>query len=80
MNDDKKTGISSRAKKSIVAGGLIGTFGFFVAKAIGLLYSIPFSSILGSDALMSYYGSAYPSTTCLQGTEEPSSTTITSKS
>ncbi len=59
MNDDKKTGISSRAKKSIVAGGLIGTFGFFVAKAIGLLYSIPFSSILGSDALMSYYGSAY---------------------
>lgn len=52
----KKT---SAAKKSIIAGGLIGTGGFFIAKAIGLIYSIPFSSILGSDAYMSYYGSAY---------------------
>lgn len=50
---------SSAAKKSIIAGGLIGTGGFFIAKAIGLIYSIPFSSILGSDAYMSYYGSAY---------------------
>ena len=52
---DKK----SLSKKSIIVGGLIGTGGFFIAKAIGLVYSIPFSSILGSDALMSYYGSAY---------------------
>lgn len=50
---------SNSAKKSIIAGGLIGTGGFLVAKAIGLVYSIPFSSILGSDAYMSYYGSAY---------------------
>lgn len=47
------------AKKSIIAGGLIGTGGFLIAKAIGLIYSIPFSSILASDAYMSYYGSAY---------------------
>lgn len=50
---------SSAAKKSIVAGGLIGTAGFFISKAIGLVYSIPFSTILGNDAYMSYYGSAY---------------------
>ena len=40
-------------------GGLIGTAGMFIAKMIGLLYSIPLSSILGSDVLMSYYGTAY---------------------
>lgn len=50
---------TSATKKSIVAGGLIGTGGFFIAKAIGLLYAIPFSDILGSSAYMSYYGSAY---------------------
>lgn len=46
-------------KKSIIAGGLVGTGGFLIAKAIGLIYSIPFSSILGSDAYMNFYGSAY---------------------
>lgn len=56
-NTSKST--SSAAKKSLIAGGLIGTGGFFIAKAIGLIYSIPFSSILASDAYMSYYGSAY---------------------
>lgn len=50
---------SSTVKKSIIAGGLVGTTGFFIAKAIGLVYSIPFSSILGNDAYMSFYGSAY---------------------
>lgn len=59
MSQKKKASGTSVAKKSIIAGGLIGTGGFFIAKAIGLIYSIPFSSILGSDALMSYYGSAY---------------------
>lgn len=49
----------SAIKKSMVMSGLVGTVGFFIAKAIGLIYSIPFSSILGSDAYMSYYGSAY---------------------
>lgn len=56
---EQKTKKVSAAKKSIIAGGLIGTGGLFIAKAIGLIYSIPFSSILGSDAYMSYYGSAY---------------------
>lgn len=51
--------MKSSTKKSIVLGGLVGTSGFLVAKAIGLVYSIPFSTILGSDAYMSYYGTAY---------------------
>ncbi|MGM9941006.1 MAG: oligosaccharide flippase family protein [Bulleidia sp.] len=46
-------------KNSLLMGGMIGTAGMFVAKLIGLLYSIPLSSILGSDMLMSYYGTAY---------------------
>lgn len=46
-------------KNSLLMGGLIGTAGMFIAKMIGLLYSIPLSSILGSDMLMSYYGTAY---------------------
>ena len=46
-------------KNSLLMGGLIGTAGMFIAKMIGLLYSIPLSSILGSDVLMSYYGTAY---------------------
>lgn len=59
MKSKKQKRNNSAAKKSIIAGGLIGTGGFFIAKAIGLIYSIPFSSILGSDAYMAYYGSAY---------------------
>ena len=52
-------GSNSKIKKSFIVGGLIGTGGLFVAKLIGLLYAIPFSSILGSDAYMSYYGISY---------------------
>ena len=52
MSKENKHSTASVAKKSIIAGGLIGTGGFFIAKAIGLLYSVPFSTILGSDALM----------------------------
>ncbi len=48
-----------RVKKSIVLSGLVGTAGLFIAKLLGLFYSIPLSSILGSDAYMSYYGTAY---------------------
>lgn len=55
MSEDK----SSKVKKSIILSGLVGTGGLFVAKALGLVYSIPFSAILQSDAYMSYYGTAY---------------------
>ncbi len=48
-----------RVKKSIVLSGLVGTAGLFIAKLLGLFYSIPLSGILGSDAYMSYYGTAY---------------------
>lgn len=55
----EKTKDTSRVKKSIILSGLVGTGGLFVAKALGLFYSIPLSTILGSDAYMSYYGTAY---------------------
>ncbi|MBR2825343.1 MAG: oligosaccharide flippase family protein, partial [Solobacterium sp.] len=50
---------NSKIKKSIILSGLIGTGGLFVAKFLGLFYSIPLSRILGSDAYMNYYGTAY---------------------
>ena len=56
MNTNEK---DSKIKKSFVLGGLVGTGGFFLAKALGLIYAIPFSGILGSDAYMSYYGTSY---------------------
>ncbi len=49
----------SKVKKSIVLSGLVGTGGLFVAKLIGIIYAIPFSSILGNVDYMSYYGQAY---------------------
>ena len=49
----------SKFKSSLILGGLVGTGGLFIAKLIGLFYAIPFSSILASDAYMSYYGTAY---------------------
>ncbi len=55
----KKEERSSRIKKSVVLSGLVGTGGLFIAKMLGLVYSIPLSSILGSDAYMAYYGNAY---------------------
>ena len=39
---------SSAAKKSIIVGGLIGTGGLFVSKLIGLAYTIPFYTSIGS--------------------------------
>lgn len=50
---------SSKVKKSIVLSGLVGTGGLFVAKMIGILYAIPFSSILQNVAYQGYYGQAY---------------------
>ncbi|MBQ0064304.1 MAG: oligosaccharide flippase family protein [Firmicutes bacterium] len=49
----------SAVKKSVLLAGLIGTGGLFVSKLIGLVYAIPFSTILGSDSYMSIYGQAY---------------------
>lgn len=56
MNKKKN---SEAVKKSLVLSALVGTAGLFVAKLLGLVYSIPLSTILGSDAYMSYYGTAY---------------------
>lgn len=50
---------TSMAKKSLIAGALVGTGGMFVAKLIGLLYSIPLSYILGSSSYMAIYGTSY---------------------
>lgn len=50
---------SSKVKKSIILSGLVGTGGMFIAKLIGIIYAIPFSSILGSDVYMGIYGQAY---------------------
>ncbi len=50
---------SSKIKKSIILSGLVGTGGMFIAKLIGIVYAIPFSSILGSDVYMGIYGQAY---------------------
>lgn len=55
----EKKEASQAFKKSIILSGLIGTGGLFVAKFLGLFYSIPLSQILGSDAYMNYYGTAY---------------------
>ena len=54
-----KNSNSEAVKKSLVLSGLVGTAGLFIAKLLGLVYSIPLSAILGSDAYMSYYGTAY---------------------
>lgn len=54
-----KNSNSEAVKKSLVLSGLVGTAGLFIAKLLGLVYSIPLSTILGSDAYMSYYGTAY---------------------
>jgi O-antigen/teichoic acid export membrane protein len=55
---NKKTK-DEKVKKSLVLSGLVGTAGLFIAKLLGLIYSIPLSTILGSDAYMNYYGTAY---------------------
>lgn len=46
-------------KKSLVRNSMISLGGFFVAKLLGLVYTIPLASILSSDAYMNYYGTAF---------------------
>ncbi len=55
----EKKDIKKNVKNSIILSGLVGTAGLFVAKLLGLFYSIPLSSILLYDDLQSYYGTAY---------------------
>ena len=50
---------SKTKKKSLIRSSLISTGGFFIAKLLGLIYTIPLASILASDAYLSYYGTAY---------------------
>jgi O-antigen/teichoic acid export membrane protein len=50
---------NGKVKNSLVLSGLVGTAGLFIAKLLGLLYSIPLSYIFSSDALMQYYGTSY---------------------
>lgn len=59
MDNSENENKQKKVKNSLVLSGLVGTAGLFIAKLLGLLYSIPLSSILGSDALMSYYGTSY---------------------
>ncbi|MBB5182424.1 oligosaccharide flippase family protein [Catenisphaera adipataccumulans] len=53
------TSQDSKIKKSVILSGLVGTGGLFVAKLIGIIYAIPFSSILSNVDYMGYYGQAY---------------------
>lgn len=46
-------------KKSLVRNSMISLAGFFVAKLLGLIYTIPLATILSSDAYMNYYGTAF---------------------
>lgn len=59
MNKMESQKTNKKVKNSMVLSGLVGTAGLFIAKMLGLLYSIPLSSILGSTALQSYYGTSY---------------------
>ncbi len=46
-------------KQSIITGGLISSAGIFVSKLIGIIYVIPFNTILETGANQTYYGVAY---------------------
>lgn len=50
------TEIKENKKQSFVSGALVSSAGVFFAKLIGLLYCIPFDSILASNANVEYYG------------------------
>lgn len=47
------------SKKSILAGGLLSSAGILISKILGLIYVIPFNTILGSSVNNAYYASAY---------------------
>lgn len=47
---------SNQRKQSILAGAMISSVGIFVAKLIGLLYTIPFRTIIETNANANYFG------------------------
>ena len=49
----------SNKKQSLLVGGLISSAGMFFAKAIGVLYAIPFNSIMETTTNINLYGFAY---------------------
>lgn len=46
-------------KQSLLVGGLISSAGMFFAKAIGVLYAIPFNTIMETTTNINLYGFAY---------------------
>lgn len=50
--------MTKRQKQSLILGALTSSFGIFIAKALGLLYAAPFSSLAG-EVNMSFYATSY---------------------
>lgn len=50
---------AQKRKQSIIAGGLISSAGIFISKLIGIVYVIPFNTILQTSENLSYYGISY---------------------
>lgn len=49
-----------KKKQTLLAGGLISTFGIFVSKFMGLLYVIPYYALLGQQSeYINYYAQSY---------------------
>lgn len=51
--------MSKNTKQSLLVGGLISSAGMFFAKLIGLVYAIPFNSIMGTATNINLYGTAF---------------------
>ncbi len=49
----------SKAKQSLLLGGLVSSAGILLSKILGILYVIPFYEILGTDTNAAYYSSSY---------------------
>lgn len=49
----------SNRKQSVLMGGLISSAGIFISKFLGLLYVVPFNSILQTFENQSYYSQTY---------------------
>ncbi len=47
-----------KTKQNVIVGALVGSAGIFITKLIGLLYTVPFSALVG-DGNLAYYGYGY---------------------